>query len=321
MNIPPTPPLPPARTRPGLPALAGLLALVAGCSLGPEPQGVRPDPAAIRKIGLHIAPDHLGAAGEPALLKAMAEQVAKNLGTWGYPVEADQSRGGGSYSHVMEAKVGAIAHKSTPAGFSFTIGNSDPRALDFQKADALPVDCELRTAGRKDKASLYMDFVAGEKLKNAGDAAKRDPAILGTYVEHIATVCFNLLEDLKVPRRKPKPDGAAAGSTPAWMPEVRIEIRDKPADALSVPAPSMAPAAASAPKPAPAAVSKAPAASSSVKPGSTPPPNAPEAHSEPAAATPPVATETRMDQEEGRKQMVIHNQGSPIILEFGYERK
>jgi len=24
---------------------------------------------------------------------------------------------------------------------------------------------------------------------------------------------------------------------------------------------------------------------------------------------------------ETRKQMIIHNQGSPIILEFGYERK
>jgi hypothetical protein len=55
--------------------------------------------------------------------------------------------------------------------------------------------------------------------------------------------------------------------------------------------------------------------------GISPTPNAPETQSEPTAETPPVTMETRMDQAEGRKQMVIHNRGSPIIPEFGYERK
>jgi hypothetical protein len=34
-----------------------------------------------------------------------------------------------------------------------------------------------------------------------------------------------------------------------------------------------------------------------------------------------VSTETQTNKEDGRKQMIIHNGGSPIILEFGYERK
>lgn len=337
MNIPSAIHLSPALPKSRLLVLACLLAFTAGCSLGPEPKGIRPDPASIRKIGLHIAPENLGAAGEPTLRGAMAEQVAKNLGTWGYPVEADSGKGGVDYSHVMEAKVGAITHKSTPTGFSFTMGNSDPRALDFQKADALPVDCELRTVGSpKDKASLYMDFVAGEKLKNAGDAAKSDPAIIGTYVEHIATVCFNLLEDLNVRKAQPKPkpgETAATGTMPTWMPEVRIEVRDKPAgDGLAVPAPApakapaapaVAPAAAPVVAPRAAPASSAPAAMKapvSSKPTASPAPTAAPAPAQPAE-TPAVTTETRMNQEEGRKQMIIHNQGSPIILEFGYERK
>jgi hypothetical protein len=330
-------PFSPASPKRRLLVLACLPAVMAGCSLGPEPTGVRPDPAAVRKIGFRIAPDHLGSAGEPPLIDGMAEQVAKNLGTWGYPIEAVGAKEGEGYSHVMEAKVGAITHKSTPTGFSFTMGNSDPRALDFQKADALPVDCELRTVGRpKDKASLYMDFVAGEKLKNADDAAKSDPAIVGTYVEHIATVCFNLLEDLNVRKAQPKPkpgETAATGTLPVWMPEVRIEVRDKPAeDGLAVPAPAPAKAPA-APAVAPAAVpvvapraapaSSAPAAMKapvSSKPAASPAPTAAPAPAQPAE-TPAVTTETRTNQEEGRKQMIIHNQGSPIILEFGYERK
>lgn len=291
-----------------------------GCSLGPGPKGFRPDPASIRTIGFHVSPDNLSGAGSERLA-SMAERVAKNLGTWGYRIEADPEESGTGYSHVMEGKIGEVSHKSTPTGFSFSMGNSDPRALDFQKADVIPVDCVLHAPGRpKEKASLYMDFVATEKLKTA---AKSDPALIDAYVEHIATVCFNLLEDLKVPRVQAKSGEASSSSTPSWMPEVRVEIRDKPANPLSVPA--AAPAVAPAVTTSPAAQDSAPAAATPppLKAGAPPQPQAPATAAEPPTApqAPPVTTETRMNQEEGRKQMIIHNQGSPIILEFGYERK
>ena len=37
--------------------------------------------------------------------------------------------------------------------------------------------------------------------------------------------------------------------------------------------------------------------------------------------TPPSATEENRDKIEPRKRMIIHNQGSPVILQFGHERK
>jgi len=255
--------------------LAALLLATAGCAPGLESKGTRPDPASIRKILLRIAADIPGAPS-PSGLHGMAERVSKNLGSWGYPVIAEDGESG--YSHIMEARIGEITFKSTPTGLSFTIGNSDPRALNFQKADVLPVDCVLYPAAHpENRASLYMDFVAGEKLK-----VKGDPAAMDIYVNHVATVCFNLLDDLKVPRRKPAE--SAAGGSPAWIPEVRIEVVDKPAGKTA-----------------------ASSANSAPMPAST------------ATETPPISTETRSG--EGRKQIVIHNQGAPVILDFGYERK
>jgi hypothetical protein len=271
--------------------LAAVMFVTAGCAPGLEPKGTRPDPASVRTILFRVAPDNLDAL-ESSRLRGMAERVSRNLGSWGYPVIAEDGESG--YSHVMEARVGDVTFKSTPTGLSFTLGNSDPRALDFQKADVLPVDCVLYPAAHpENRASLYMDFVAGEKLK----AGRGDSAAMDIYVNHIATVCFNLLDDLKVPRRKPAEP--SAGGSPAWMPEVRIEVVEKPA-----------------------AKTATPTAKAAATPA-TPPPDADPAASRAAppetAEMPPVSTETSAD--EGRKQIVIHNQGAPVILDFGYERK
>ncbi|MGZ8217438.1 hypothetical protein [Methylomagnum sp.] len=293
-------------TRPYRLGALSLLVLLSGCA-GVEPKGVRPDPASIKKVLFRFEPDTLESV-PAARQQEMAERVSKNLGAWGYGVTADGK--GGDYSHVMEAKIGAVSFKSTPQGFSFTVGNSDPRALDFQKADVLPVDCVLYPVGRaKDRASLYMDFMADDKVKG-GVRNKPDPAVEGVYVNHAATVCFNLLEDLKVQRGKPAPivagalGGTDGSSGDTWFPEVRIEVREKPAASSAQPAAVAAPA---------------------VVPGTVPVAAEPSLKAAPASAAPseqatPVSTETR-SKEEGRKQMVIHNQGSPIILEFGYERK
>jgi hypothetical protein len=345
--------------------LAGLLAVASGCgSFGPEPKGVRPDPASVRKIGVVVNAENLGVSADAKVLGEMAGRIAANLGTWGYPTTA--KTGTQNYTHIMEAKVGTVGLGSTPAGFSMKMGDSDPRALNFQKADVVPVDCLLYPPGRpRDRASLFMDFMASGPLKtppvSVAHTETRD-----LLIEHIATVCFNLLDDLKAPRTPPAATAGAAGAavaTPAWMPEVRIEVRDKPADPLSLPKPAAptapapsvpavpAPAApvlpaaptlpapkAAAPAPVPALPAPKlgaplPAASGKAVPEAAAPaapaPAAPAIPAAPAAPVPAqkapepaVTTETRPDPAEGgRKQMIIHNKGVPVILEFGFERK
>ena len=312
---------------------AAALLLAAGCATGLDPKGVRPDPASIRKIGFRVDPELAGVRMDAAKLKDMAGRIAKNLGTWGYPIEANQGGSPGDYTHILEAKIDAVQHKSTPTGFSLSMGNSDPRAPDFQKADVVPVDCVLYPAARpKDRASMYMDFVAKDM--------SGDPATLNTYVDHMATVCFNLLEDSRVRRTQPAP-AAAMAETPAsasdaWFPEIRVEVRNKPQApqpaGTAAPSPAIVPAATRAPTTVPVPVSSAKPAAVRA-PVSAPvdapaPASAPTAESakpaESAPATPPqppaVTTETATDPDNGKQEIIIHNQGSPIILEFGYER-
>jgi len=310
-----------------------ILTVLAGCAEQAPYQGVRPNPAQVHKIGLKIDPTLAGSRADGAKLKDMAARAARNLGGWGYAVAA----GSGDFSHILEAKIDPVAHKSTPPGFSMSMGNSDPRALEFQKAYVLPVDCVIYPVARpQDRASLYMDFVAK-------DTSLSDPDSVKTYVDHISTVCFNLLEDLKIKRTQAAP-AAAQAETPAnadtWFPEVRVEVRNKtvtptaaPVAAPSVPSapPPMAPVPvvpavpkpAAAPVPARAVVPSAPVAvPAPAAPVSTSPPVPPTtapAPSQPQA--PAVTTETATDPGNGKKEMIIHNQGSPIILEFGYERK
>lgn len=255
---------------------------LAACTPGQEPIGVRPNPASVGKIGFRFAPDSSGVSATASQRKEWAARVSKNLGGWGYPVEA----GDGDYSHILEARIGKVEHKSTPTGLSFSIGNSDPRAPEFQKADVLPVDCVLYPAGRpQEVAHMYMDFVAGS------DATSPE-----NLVNHAGTVCFNLLGELKLARAQAPAGTASTPGSPSWMPEVRIEVVEKPVPGSK----PVVPAAAT-------PVSPPNPASKPATPVAQPP------------AEPSVQTESRTGG--GRKQIIIHNQGAPVILEFGYERK
>ncbi|MCX7098823.1 MAG: hypothetical protein NTV43_13055 [Methylococcales bacterium] len=186
-------------------------------------------------------------------------QVAKNLAGWGYPINTSSQQG---VSHVLKAIVGEIKEGSTPTGFSFSAGNSDPRALDFQKMRVLPISCELTSVAHPDQnVFLQMDFVAETVFSKPSQLSEK------TLIDHMSTVCFNLLHELDWPEQSPL--AAPASNTLQWMPEVRIEtisdtLTTEPAEALGK------------------NVAKA---------------------------------------SDGRKQMIIHNQGAPIILQFGHERR
>ncbi len=274
--------------------LIASLSLFGGCSIGLKPQGAPLRPESVGEILFHVAPGNL----DEAQTSAMAERISKNLRSWGYPVEPDLD--GNGATHEMEARVGRIENKSTPTGFSFSIGNSDPRALDFQKADVLPVTCTLKsTAHLSETVSLFMDFIADEKIKDPG-RAKSDPALRETYENHIGTVCFNLLDKLKVPRKK----AASSTSTSTWMPEIRIEVTEKPAKSES----------------------RTPTGALPALPVETDGPTNPDARNSENGPSnpldePPVKTQTSSNSEKGRKRIIIHNRGNPVILDFGFERK
>jgi hypothetical protein len=222
--------------------------LLTACAPGLEKQPSQLDIASINYIEFKI-----GVINEPSLKSTLAQQgmttrITKNLADWGYPMGSKDIQ---TFSHTLTTEIGLIKHSQTPPGFSFSSGNSDPRAIDFQKSNVLPISCELTSITQPtETAYLHMDFVAENSVSEA------------KLVDHISTVCFNLLSELNWPDKTQHQ--TSSSFKPSWIPEVRIETETSPGQAEKVIAPGK--------------------------------------------------------EVEGRKQIIIHNQGSPVILKFGHER-
>lgn len=234
-------------------ALAGLL-IAALSPARAEPEAVKP----LQAIAFELADDHLRQFGFTLDSAAVAERVRTNLMEWEFPLKAK-----GPFSHHLQATLGKIARRETPVGFSFSSGNSDPRATDFQKADVLPITCTLRNAG--DHAVL----VERESTFSAHPLDKDVlPArIVDKLVDQIGTACLDVLEHAPLPKQPGRVKTALF--KPKWMPDVRVEVREIPAAGSG--------------------------SDSSVQPS--------------AAG------------DEPKKEVIIHNQGNPVIFTFGHERK
>jgi hypothetical protein len=202
----------------------------------------------------------------------VAQQVSQNLLGWHYPMGAEENK---TYSHTLTATVAAVEHGSTPTGFSFSSGNSDPRAMDFQKTDILPIVCRLTSIDHPEQTGeLKMGFSADQISRNFLHPDK--------LADHISTVCFNLLSQLKWPLDTKQTADEKIIPSPSWMPEIRIETKQPEA--------SVAPEAKAAP------INKANDQTIDKRPS------------------------TNADSE-GRKQIIIYNQGSPVTLELGHHRR
>jgi hypothetical protein len=233
--------------------LAAIVCALTACAPGLEKKQAQLDTSSVKKIEFKI-----GAIKQSSLKTMLPQQVTvaritNNLADWGYPIGVNDNQ---AVSHTLTAEIGLIERGETPVGFSFSAGNSDPRAIDFQKMKVLPVSCELTSIAQPEQTSyLHMEFAAGDS--NSEDK----------LVDHISTVCFNLLSELDWPDKMHNQPSSSI--KPSWIPEVRIETLASPdvEEKADVP-------------------------------GKT-------------------VTNTR----EGRKQIVIHNQGTPVIFSFGHERR
>jgi len=222
------------------------------------------DTKSVTNIEVSIADEHLEQFGFPLPLQEMRGRVVDNLAQWRYPVRVAGEK---SYSHTLAMHIGEIKNSTTPVGFSFSSGNSDPRAAGFQKAEVMPVSCRLTSNGNPEQGvELAMSFSANgliRDLKNHGYQTK----IIDQLIDNMSTVCFDLLDSLNWV--KPEQQSMPLSIKPIWMPQVKIE---------TIPAPVPA---------------------GKVK----------------------TAVHSEIDNTEERKQIIIHNQGSPLILKFGHERR
>ncbi len=212
----------------------------------------------INAIQFELASENLQQFGFTLSATDLAARVRGNLAEWEYPFPDS-----GPYSHKLQARIGEITHSDTPVGFSFSSGNSDPRSMDFQKADVLPVECSL---SRSDNDAVIAEakstFSAHSLNSEHGQGHVTDK-----LVDQISTACLNLLEDL--PRPQSQQRANTSSFKPKWMPDVRVEVKEVPV----VPAGD--------------------AAATAIKPNNV----------------------------EVKKEIVIHNQGTPVIFTFGHERR
>jgi hypothetical protein len=198
--------------------------------------------------------------------QAIAAQVSANLSSWGYSVSEIS---GSQTTHRLEGSVGEIKKSSTPTGFSFSSGNSDPRALDFQKAKIVPVSCSLIAIGSGELLDTYtMEFSAASGWSGTELSMTSDKLI-----DWVSTTCLNQLKELNINEINVTTPGEQSKQTvkPGWAPDVLIEVE-------------------------------------TVKEVEQPLPKTAE----------PVKN-IRVEKEP-RKQMTIHNQGTPLILKFGRDR-
>jgi hypothetical protein len=184
--------------------------LVTACSTGQVKSSQAIDLSNPSQIKIEIA-----TYNDSARTNSLEDQVAKNLQTWHFPVTHESTL---PASHLLTVLIGVVEHGSTPAGFSFSPGNSDPRALEFQKADVLPITCRLTPTNHPDQsAELNMGF--SDSLVNGPKPN------LTALSDHISTVCFNLLREIVWPIKQPKGEVIAGGNS--WMPEIRIETEEE----------------------------------------------------------------------------------------------
>ncbi|WGS87028.1 hypothetical protein [Methylomonas sp. UP202] len=238
--------------------MAGL-ALAAAAWLAPPTPALAADAVKpLQAVAFSVADDNLRQFGFALESAALADRVRANLAEWEFPLP-----GQGPFSHALQAKLGKVARRETPVGFSFSSGNSDPRAAEFQKADVLPITCTLRDAGNQavliERESTFSAHAFGKDVAQS--------YVIDKLVDQISTACLDVLEHAPLPKTEGRVKTALF--KPKWMPDVRVEVREIPAAASGG-----------------------------------------EGSGTPAAIG-----------DEPKKEVIIHNQGNPVIFTFGHERK
>ncbi len=238
---------------------------------------------AVTSINFSVDANHLEQLKLPVTATQLSERVISNLAEWHYPIKLAAP----DASHNLVASLGEISYESTPVGFSFSRGNSDPRSMEFQKANVLPITCTLTTKGTTLPPITHkMTFSMEAFFSGFTDAHSTEK-----LVDQITTTCFNLLDNLKTPLID-KPAQTTAFK-PAWLPSVQVVV--KPV----------------APKP--------------VKPNITQTVNPEPVAEKPVSNPTPVIVKTETTEEASGddvdKELIINNQGSPLTLHLGHERR
>lgn len=214
----------------------------------------------ITTISIEFNPADLNPFGTHLSAPLIEQQIAVNLRQWSFPIQVDNPES----SHRLLIKIGEIHRGSTPVGFSFNTGNSDPRALDFQKADVMPISCSLFSTQQPSLRYELTRHITAPEV-----SAYSSTTLTPLLINQLSTVCFDLLDKWPHEKLAAMSDAHASRPIPNWLPGIRMTIQE---NAL---------------------------------------PKRQPLHSD----------ETDNNSQDMQKTLMIHNNGDPVSITLGYERK
>ncbi len=179
----------------------------------------------ITGIKFDLADDNLAQFGLSLSKQQIAEQVSKNLAEQQFPITQTDSNS----SHSLKAKLDKIDFQKPPVGFSFNTGSGDPRSIDFQKTEVLPITCQLSKQGNHNALIERTMTFSTQSLFGHSNQSQQSEKL----IDQISTACFNLLDELKLP--KPENKANITLSKPSWMPSVQVVVKSIPVTVNSVP--------------------------------------------------------------------------------------
>ncbi|OQK15535.1 hypothetical protein AU255_15010 [Methyloprofundus sedimenti] len=301
------------------------------------------DPAQVSKIQFRFV-NRSESLGKSLPSADIAQRVAANLVHVGYQISTENNS---LYSHDLTAEIGTTKISSTPVGFSFSSGDSDPRGRNFQKANVLPITCTLTSRGPENNQVEYSLDFANKKFLHYEQQPDEQTKLIALLVDDISTTCFNLLSNLKIKTQTRNSMSLIPRATrqkyvspePAPSPEYKAPDSPTPnAESQNTDSPAIGSNAASQyPE------STNPEPSPEQQNGATP---VPDTENQPVATPTPentlesswmpsfiivndalgedangLSADEVPNSNHHRKQIIIHNEGTPVILEMGYDRR
>ncbi|MGH8605942.1 MAG: hypothetical protein ACREX9_00500 [Gammaproteobacteria bacterium] len=264
---------------------------------------------------------------EPRALKTIAGLVANALINAGYEVQDAGVLNGemrnlqrdtmtdnaalAGFSHLLEVSIEAARQQQSPVGFSLSIGDSDPRSPEFQKAMVTPIHCTLvQLDARREQGSLIQD----KQIPRSTSSERWSDAKERAYARNILSVCHSLLAELEIPRNLAHSEESEAGLG------VRIETTYVDEEPKGVGGARTAPVAKAGLEAGEEAAESelAPSATRSIKRQTASPAATPEPKSEQEAG---ILSAVKVERSSKRKQITIFNQGDTLILEIGNNRR
>lgn len=192
------------------------------CSTTPSHKGTSFDLSRVTKMAFKFE-NNSNLLGNALPQANISKIVTSNLSEWGYQFIDQESN---EYTHDLSIHIGSVRRGSTPVGFSFSSGNSDPRALEFQKATILPLTCSLMPKGQTlQRAELVMEVMA-EEYKGSNIVTVSEQQTVSRITDDISTTCFNLLDSLKIKTVQNESGMGSNTIRPSWVPKIRIEIEN-----------------------------------------------------------------------------------------------